>query len=284
MRDRQELINVLCQHQPDLLTSSVRTLVSAYEPIIRSLHKAVDLSSGVSDMQSFLNDLIQISRMDGKVGRASPPGVEDFLKLIRAHAPSSHKFIHQVLKNGPELSQWYREYTGSALSHYKSRSDVTSVAGAAGDLSEDLHSLFKRLGMEERQEVMSEMDAHAEVLSRQATESRKAFQDVTINEQQDKSGTCRGPGEYLSKWEWLMNASTVTPETPKGEIRVGATPSVQMANKVDTDGAKKGNAVYLDGSESRPEGLPPSSPRTVELLSSAFKALLQQATVESHDQ
>ena len=277
IRDRQELIDVLCHHQPDLLTSSVRTLVSAYEPIIRSLHKAVDLSSGVSDMQSFLTDLIQISRMDGKVERTSPPGVEDFLKLMKAHAPSSHRFIHQVLKNGPELSKWYRGYTGLAMSQYKSRSHVASVEGAAGDLSQDLHSLFRRLGKEEREVVRSELDAHAELLSRQAAESRKSFQHVTINEQQNQSGTFIGPGEYLFKWEWLINASTVTPESPRGQVRVAASPSVKMANKVDTDGAKKGGTVDLHGTYAWPEGLPPFSPRTVELLNSGFRALLQQA-------
>ena len=163
------------------------------------------------------------------------------------------------------------------MSQYKSRSHVASVEGAAGDLSEDLHSLFKRLGMEERKAVGSELDAHAEMLSRQAAESRKSFQHVIINEQQNKSGTFIGPGEYLFKWEWLINASTVTPESPRGQVRVAASPSVKMANKVDTDGAKKGDTVDFHGTYSWAEGLPPSSPRTVKFLNPGFRALLQQA-------
>merc|ERR1719262_1605856 len=52
LQDRKKIIAILCSGQPDLLTQAVRECVAAYDPVIRALHKAVDLSGTVSDFQA----------------------------------------------------------------------------------------------------------------------------------------------------------------------------------------------------------------------------------------
>ena len=53
LRDRQKITDVLCSRQPDLFTQAVREGVVAYDPIIRALHNAVDLSGTVGDLPNF---------------------------------------------------------------------------------------------------------------------------------------------------------------------------------------------------------------------------------------
>src|SRR3954451_19083029 len=63
IRDRKEIIRVLCRSSPDHLTTIVRTLVSAYEPVIRNIPNAVCLSDSVSDFQNFLSDMLKMSKI-----------------------------------------------------------------------------------------------------------------------------------------------------------------------------------------------------------------------------
>ncbi|KAL9014174.1 MAG: hypothetical protein Q9180_008964, partial [Flavoplaca navasiana] len=141
IRDREKLIQILCLHQPDLVTASVREMVIVYDPIIRALHKAVDLGSGVTDLQNFLDDLISLSLMD-KSKQSKLPTVQDFVRLLEKHQKSSHVFIHQALKNGKELSQWYHEYALHAIEQYKQTHTDHLIGGtAAGDLTACLNEL-----------------------------------------------------------------------------------------------------------------------------------------------
>src|SRR6185312_11349009 len=70
MRDREEIMRVLCKSNPDLLTQLVRELVDAYEPVIRRLHNAVDLAASITDTENFMNDLV-------KLLKSSKPGKKE---------------------------------------------------------------------------------------------------------------------------------------------------------------------------------------------------------------
>jgi hypothetical protein len=157
IRDREELTKILCKLQPDLLTSAIRDLVSAFDPVIRAVHNAVDLSGTVSDAESFLTDLIKISKPKrinitdsnsaSRTGSANPsrsnspapipsdppasvvdsanishhnvPTVEDYVHLLRKHIPSAHRFLHQVAKNAPELANQYLAFTKSCVAEFR---------------------------------------------------------------------------------------------------------------------------------------------------------------------
>lgn len=44
IRDRKQLIEVLCSQTPDVLTQAIRSVVAVFDPFIRSVHNNVDLS------------------------------------------------------------------------------------------------------------------------------------------------------------------------------------------------------------------------------------------------
>ena len=274
IRDREQLINVLCNHQPDLFTSSIRTLVSAYEPIIRALHQAVDLSAGVSDAEAFLNDLINISRVDGKNGSSRSPSVEDYCRLLDKHQGSSHRFIHQVLKNGKELSIWYHEYAEHAAKQYQqenfhAKADELPTNTAAGDFTPQLESLFGALTDDEKSTVLKEADKHAQYLSSLSETSTSRMKTVIRQLPQPDSNTMLGPGMFISRWQALMDEAPITPAEPEGPVRHGKDASVKDATRVDTDGSKKGTAGVQEKVQDSIVP-PPDVSNSVRLLSPGF--------------
>ena len=280
IRDREQLINVLCNHQPDLFTSSIRTLVSAYEPIIRALHQAVDLSAGVSDAEAFLTDLIKISQVENKNGTSKSPSVEDYCRLLDKHQPSSHRFIHQVLKNGKELAKWYREYAEHAAKQYQQQQESHAEAGehptntAAGDFTPQLESLFATLSDEDKLLVLKEADAHAKYLASLTTTSTTRMKTVTRQLSSPESNTMLGPGMFLSRWQALMDEALITPAKPDGPVRWGKDASVKDATRVDTDGSRKGAGVVQERvGEEMVE--PPDVRESVRLLGEGFREALR---------
>lgn len=278
IRDREEIVKVLCHHQPDLLTSSVDDLVKVYDPIIRALHNAVDLSAGTSDLQSFLHDLVDMSRQTGKNAKSESKSVEDYVRLLKKHQGSSHRFIHQALKNGKELSQWYLDYAKHAAAQYRQRSsDAPSVSedgvAGAGDLSQDLSKLFSDLSDEARPTVLSELDKHAEYLRLLTRESQCRMKTVIRNTATDKSEMSYGPGIFLAKWQALINATPITPGDVEGQVRHGGDDSVREATRVDVDGSKKGSSPQLQ-KNTGPQ--PPDVSNTLRLLLPGFRALLMR--------
>jgi hypothetical protein len=189
IRDREELTKVLCKMQPDLLTSAIRDLVSAFDPIIRAVHNAVDLSGTVTDAENFLTDLIRTSKpkdvnsgtADGTAHArsitdttaAGTPTVEDYVQLLRKHMPSAHKFCHQVVKNAPELSKQYLDFARTCVSEFRvhdssplptngqatQASNITE--GGAGNLTPTLHTLFSSLPTEKQGHLKGLLDQHA---------------------------------------------------------------------------------------------------------------------------
>jgi len=278
MRDRQELINVLCSHQPDLLTSSVQDMVNVYEPIIRALHSAVDLSSSTADLQAFLNDLVGMSSLSAKSGDKQPPKVEDFVRLLKKHQGSSHRFINQALKNGQELTEWYRAYVEHAASQYRQKTDRVlapsdnSIA-AAGDMTTELDNLVCNLSEEDRKTVIKELDTHAEYLQALAQVSEQRLKTVVKNTADGKSEVSYGPGMFLAKWQSLIDETHITPAAPRGPVRYGGSDSVIEATRVDVDGSKKGAAAPSE-KEGASEPTPPNVETTIRLLQPGFRELL----------
>lgn len=69
---------------------------------------------------------------------------------MQKHQGSSHRFIHQVLKNGKDLSQWYYEYAMHAAKQYRQETspDIDNGTGvaSAGDFTGHLSTLVSSLG------------------------------------------------------------------------------------------------------------------------------------------
>lgn len=229
IRDREQLLAVFCNMQPDLLTQSIRDAISAYDPVIRSLHQAVDLSGTLTDLENFLTDFVKVSKgssrpvsrssMDSKSSKTSltpkraQPTVEEFVQLLRKHLGSSHRFLHQVAKNSEELTKKYGDYAESAVSQFRvdnaeneDTSDPAGMHSGAGAMTPELQKLFSELPEDAQTQISEELDAHSAYLMALHSSSRDRMRSVLAED-----GTPSGPGIYLAKWQHMMGKSIVQP-------------------------------------------------------------------------
>ena len=171
---------MLCKGNPDHLTTAIRSVVSAYEPVIRNIHNAVDLSDTVSDFQSFLQDLIKIGKIPaaGKDGEIAIPTVGDFVLLLKKHQSSCHKFLHQCCKNGPELVGWYLEWAKSAATHFRQENAPASKLEAAGKLTVPLNDMFRKLDAGKQAAFLPILDARSRYLDEMHASSKARLEDV----------------------------------------------------------------------------------------------------------
>ena len=179
IRDREQITQVLCHSQPDHVTQAIRDLVAAYEPMIRSVHNAVDLGDTLYDFELFLRDMIKLGHLDhGRAKDAAqpppPPTVGDFVQLLKKHQGSSHKFLHQCAKNGKDVTRWFHEYARQSAMHFR-RSDPSPTSPEppektrgrdAGDLSQPLQELYASLDAQTRKPLPAILDAYATYLSK----------------------------------------------------------------------------------------------------------------------
>ncbi|CAO2648313.1 Nn.00g075800.m01.CDS01 [Neocucurbitaria sp. VM-36] len=278
IRDREELTKVFCKLQPDMLTSAVREAVSTMDPIIRAIHNAVDLSGTVTDAEAFLTDLIKVSKPKKKTGNKSRetsqsrpstptpasiedqeasdvPTVEDFVQLLRRHAPSLHKFLHQVTKNAPDLANDYLAYAKRIFSEFKV-DDAAKAAeekgeGGAGNMTAPLHSLFESLGKEKQDELKKFLNAHEKHLRTLKDTSQSRLKSImssstTSMTKHSNKGTTHGPGMYLSRWNSLLDSTLITPATIHGPVRRGW----EVKGELDGKGLKTSSSL-LNPTKSR---------------------------------
>ena len=194
-RDRNELNRILCHSNPDLITQSVRDLVSAYEPIIRSVHNAVDLSDTLYDFEAFLRDMIKLAKLPSdpeKRRTANVPTVGDFIQLLKKHMYASHKFMHSVAKNGPEVAKWFQDYAKHAVKQFQRTTDEETLGGA-GDLSAPLQDLWKSLGEPRRKDLVHILDEHAIYVEKLYVASRARLRTV-LNSPTTNHPVLRQPG------------------------------------------------------------------------------------------
>ncbi|KAJ8114228.1 hypothetical protein OPT61_g3844 [Boeremia exigua] len=263
IRDREEITKVTCKSNPDVLTSAVRDCVSAMDPVIRAIHNAVDLSSTVTDAENFITDLIKASKPKKKSGRKSretskereasasnadttpasvtdtdngdAPTVEDFVALCRKHAPSLHKFLHQVTKNAPDLAQDYLVYAKKMFGEFKA--DAQNREGGAGNMTAPLHALFETLPQSKQEELKKLLDEHAAHLSELKATSQSRLESIMYNG--ETKGSTHGPGMYLSRWNALLDSTLITPATVSGPVRRGW----EVKGELDGKGLKTSSAL-----------------------------------------
>ncbi|KAI2484906.1 px domain containing protein [Pyrenophora tritici-repentis] len=267
IRDREELTKVLCKSNPDVLTSTVRDAVAGMDPVIRAIHNAVDLSGTVTDAEAFITDLIKTakprkkgskSRENSKSRAPSPdpasildqepsdaPTVEDFVQLLRKHAPSMHKFLHQVTKNAPDLAKDYLVYAKRIFSEFRVDARAKEAEergeGGAGNMTAPLHSLFSTLSKEKQEELKTLLDKHEKHLSTLKSTSHTRLESIMrpSSSSQTARGTTHGPGMYLSRWNALLDSTLISPATIHGPIRKGW----EVKGELDGKGLKTSSSL-----------------------------------------
>ena len=239
IRDREELIRILCQHNPDLVTPIARDLVSAYDPIIRAIHDAVNLSAVVGDTEAFINDLIKVSKPASEKSPAA--SVADFVELLQRHQGSTHRFVHQVAKQGREVTEWYREYAESCAANFRQHASHDTDS-AQYRLIEDLRRAVDSLSPGDRDRVVHDLDLYDAYFSSLSRSSSQRAKSVLLNE----SNSHYGPGMFLAQWQAILDATEITPAEAHGKVRKGVNAHVKEAARIDVDGEKKGDEAAKD--------------------------------------
>ncbi|RMZ75613.1 hypothetical protein DV738_g5382, partial [Chaetothyriales sp. CBS 135597] len=181
IRDRREIIKCLCHSYPDQLTAAIRQVVDVYEPNIRSLHNAVNLSESLGDLEAFIHDIIKVAKIQvDRSGEATEvPSVADFVAVNRKHQYSLHKFLHQICKNGPEFVSIYMDWAKKAASRFRPDTTGSTSSGAgtgSNNLTGQLNALFNTLDPVSQQEILPILDQHSRYMDAMQAESLDRLQ------------------------------------------------------------------------------------------------------------
>lgn len=267
VRDRERLISVLCQRNPDLVTPIARDLVLAYDPIIRAIHNSVNLSAVLLDTEAFINDLIKISKPASEKKQAASVG--DFVELLEKHQTSSHRFVHQVAKHAKEVTKWYQEYAVSCAANFR-RHKSHDVSPAQHMLGEELRRAVDSLNPTDRHKVINDLDRYDSYFSSLSKSSSQRAKTVLSS----GSSTHYGPGLFLAQWQAILDATEITPAEEDGPVRRGVNADVKEAARVDVDGEKKGDEAAEDEAAKQTVAAPDMS-AIVSLLGKKFWEILR---------
>jgi len=235
LRDREQLSRIICKSQPDLLTQTIREGVYAYDPIIRKVHQAVDLSASCWDLEEFLRDFFNLfdkdtetpineetaTNIEDYVDKANLKmvSVEDIAAVLRKHQASLHKYLHQMAKNGGDVTEQYREYVKNAAANFRVQDeDVTADPSniPSSVLTAHLTSLVHELPSDTRPRVLDALDSYSAYLTALSSVSYDRL-SATL----DGGNPPVGPGTYLARWINLMKLEPSTPLDPEGKPRYG---------------------------------------------------------------
>ncbi|KAI1085562.1 hypothetical protein F5B20DRAFT_7187 [Whalleya microplaca] len=248
IRDREMITEVLCRQSPDLTTSIVRDGVSVFEPMIRDIHKNVDIRKHLGSVQSFLTDLIETSKpkkpagsKKAKTKEVRPPSVEDYVGLLRRNRQLAYDYLHDFAKGCPDLRETWRNWAKSGIKVFRRDSedclvmrnekgktdgvsnDLDSSPSDAGTMDAILQHLFDGLSSDKQSSVKAAIDSHHAYISSLEVISRTRIQQIVkgIDAKEKGDENLSGPGVYIARWHCLLDETTVTPSTPQGSIRKG---------------------------------------------------------------
>lgn len=176
-------------------------------------------------MQEFIDDTIKtIKPRDGNNSNTHAPSVGDFVALFRRHLPSYLRFLHQVLKNCPDVSSKFRSYCKEAIQNFRKKgSNPNDIGGTgkacqgAGAMTSHLTILFSSLSSDQKPRILAALDAHSAYLSSLRNLSAKRAQHILDNE----DAPMYGPGVFLARWHGLLDETLITPATTEGPVRKG---------------------------------------------------------------
>lgn len=291
VRDRQAIVKVLCHRNPDHLTTMIQDGVAAYTPMIRQVHEAVNLADTVWDFERFVTDMLKMSKPSGTKGQEKPPCVEDYVDLLHRHQSSSHKFLHQVAKNGKEVTSWWRGYVENVVSQFRRHSDAeqdqstppadssdVDTAGKQRDIEGSLVTTFTSLPEADQKSIAAELNAHIKYLD--ALHSASASRIAAVINRERSSPF--GPGAYLARWQNLLDATLITPATAHGPVRKGADRAVREEGRKDpiaSEAKEEGEGEFLTEEEGlekveNASPMPPKVDETIRLLAPRLREAL----------
>ncbi|KAI1803514.1 hypothetical protein F4811DRAFT_524415 [Daldinia bambusicola] len=229
IRDREKITEVLCRQTPDLTTTLVRDVVSVFEPMIRDIHKNVDIRKHLSSVESFLTDLIETSKPkvqeNGKPqGSTTPPSVEDYVTLLKRNRHLAYEYLRDFADGCPDLRETWLDWAKQSLETFR-RTPKGKGIDEPGEIDRNLQDLFSRLPLDQQTSVRESIDNHVRYLSTSEKVSTMRMQSIidglAAYEKKEMCGSMGGPGVYITRWHCLLDETIVTPNTPKGPPRRG---------------------------------------------------------------
>ena len=278
IRDRQQIVKVMCRRNPDHLTAGIQDGVAAYTPMIRRVHQAVNLSDTVWDFERFVTDMLKMSKPSGPKGGEKPPSVEDYVDLLHRHQGSTHKFLHQVAKNDKEVTQWWYEYVHMAAGQFKDKEKppptdaVVPDETSPGGMVQSMEEAFTALPDTDQSVVKAELDAHHKYLHDLHSASAVRISSVIKRNR----NTPFGPGAFLARWQHLLDSTPITPAMAKGPVRHGADKGVKEEGRKDIQGDEAGFVTEDEVEKVVVKETPdaPSAEKTLALLGPKFREVL----------
>lgn len=281
IRDREKIAEALCRQSPDLTTSIVRDGVSVFEPMIRAIHKNVDLRKHISSVESFLTDLIATSKPKKQDDDQAPvpPSVEDYVALLRRNRQLAYEYLHDFAEGCPELRETWLEWAKDSLKVFRQGSEDNGAT--AGRMDKQLQDLFDGLPDDKKSSVQVAIDAHAKYLSDLEGTSITRMQRIIdgvdeIEETKKVGGNMTGPGVYITRWHCLLDETIITPSTPisaprtgkdvKGSKALGKTEAVASSETWDSD------AVTEQEEQMQPD--PPDVSAVIDAFEPQFRNLV----------
>ncbi|KAI1376839.1 PX-associated-domain-containing protein [Hypoxylon crocopeplum] len=299
IRDREKITEVLCRQSPDLTTTIVRDGVYVFEPMIRAIHKNVDLRNHIGSVETFLTDLIETSKPKKRDGRQTEnstalPSVEDYLALLRRNRHLAYEYLHDFAEGCPDMRATWLDWVKKSLKSFRQTLETNSCINTnkedntygAGEMDKNLHVLFNELPDDKKSNVKAVINAHANYLSTLEGVSRTRIQSIVDgadDHQRKAGGNMSGPGVYIARWHSLLDKTLITPSTPQGPPRrgrdvkglkaLGKTEAIASSESWDPD------ALTQQDEQARPD--PPDVSIVVDALGPQFKRLV--ADVSSKD-
>lgn len=274
MRDREEIISILCRQSPDYLTQAVREAVAGMDPIIRAVHNKVDLSDHVRDYHMFLDQLIACSKPKkgkSKDDTETMPTVEDYVKLCKDNKHLLYKWLHAVGGKCPEVMDQFRAWAKDSLvAFHKTKNGGASIEEQLGDI-------FNQVPDNSRAALLPIIDAHAAYLRDLEQLSLTRMQTII----EGNSTSMAGPGVYLVRWQNLMDDTLITPVRPVGPVRLGKdvkglAPTQGKRGSASSDAGEIIAAVRDMNLSSLPEA--PDVQAVIQALGPRFKQMLTVAS------
>ncbi|KAI8954644.1 hypothetical protein F4801DRAFT_532431 [Xylaria longipes] len=237
IRDREHIIDVLCNSTPDLTTAIVLEGLGALDPMIRVVHKNVDLRKHLNALEGFLGDFIKTIKpktQDKNSGLGSP-AVKDFVELLQRNRHLLWVYLHEFCSGCPDLRDTWRGWMKDTIKvfQWKSKDDShernTHIHGKlqttnTGDIGSNLQDAFDKLADSQRIIVLERIEAHSRYLTTLSEQSRskmqKVIDDLHRRSYKDTENTS-GPGTYALRWQALLDETLITPSVPKGPPRLG---------------------------------------------------------------
>ncbi|TIB82059.1 hypothetical protein E3Q22_00401 [Wallemia mellicola] len=274
IRDRYRLIDALVHTKPDLVSLCVTEAMNAFEPLIRKLHKSVNLKETLDDLQIFIDDLVKIAQ--------DKAGPRSYIALFDKHQKNLHKFLHNLVKNAPEMKEMYLEWYLHSLKQYRTESEEENQedCAGAGDFSSVLQELFDKLDENTQKEVVKELDEHVKYQENVSESSRQKLVDLLDKTRPEPD---IGPGVFIAVWQDMIDKNPITPVTMHGTVRHGADKGVLQASNVGIENQEEiEQDIMTSNSKARAaplygEGtIRPDCSKTIETLQDEFDLCLRQ--------